>query len=101
MLKLGVLCILPILTFAAEPTSRDWYQAIRENKISELKAMAGSKAAVNITDSRGTTPLMQAAMICSSRNTAPRSPFAASGGPAFRLDTGDPTNMPSGWTFPY
>jgi len=66
MFKLGVLCILPILTFAAEPTSREWYQAIRENKISELKAMAGSKAAVNITDSRGTTPLMQAAAIGSS-----------------------------------
>jgi ankyrin repeat protein len=63
MLKLGVLCILPVLTSAAEPTSRDWYQAIRENKISDLKAMASSKAAVNVTDSRGTTPLMQAAAI--------------------------------------
>uniref|UniRef100_Q01VM8 Ankyrin n=1 Tax=Solibacter usitatus (strain Ellin6076) TaxID=234267 RepID=Q01VM8_SOLUE len=63
MFKLGVLCILPVLTFAAEPTSREWYQAIRDNRLSEIKAMAGSKAAVNVVDSRGTTPLMQAAAV--------------------------------------
>jgi ankyrin repeat protein len=64
--KLGVFCLLSVLAgslAAAEPSSRDWYQAIRENQLARLKSMAQSKAAVNAADSRGTTPLMYAASI--------------------------------------
>lgn len=63
MRSLGILCLLPALALAAEPTSRDWYQAIRENNLALLKTMASSKAAVNVADSRGTTPLMNAATV--------------------------------------
>ncbi len=63
MRRLGILCLLPALAIAAEPTSKDWYQAIRENNLTAMKSMASSKAAVNVTDSRGTTPLMQAASV--------------------------------------
>jgi ankyrin repeat protein len=64
--NLGVFCLLSVLAgglAAAEPSSRDWYQAIRENQLARLKSMAQSKAAVNAADSRGTTPLMYAASI--------------------------------------
>ena len=48
---------------AAEPTSRDWYQAIRQNQLTELKSMASSPAALKVRDARGSTPLMYAAAI--------------------------------------
>jgi ankyrin repeat protein len=66
MRNLGSFCLLSVLAgglVAAEPTSREWYRAIRENKLADLKSMAKSKAAVNVADSRGTTPLMFAAAI--------------------------------------
>ncbi len=63
MRLLGVFCLLPALAAAAEPTSKDWYQAIRENNLAALQSMARSKPALNVTDSRGTTPLMQAAAV--------------------------------------
>jgi len=59
----GVLCLLPLVALAAEPVPQDWYRVIRENKLPALKAMAGSKSAVNAADSRGVTPLMQAAAV--------------------------------------
>ena len=51
------------LTLFAEPTSRDWYQAIRHNQLAELKSMASSPAALAVRDARGSTPLMYAAAI--------------------------------------
>src|ERR1017187_796738 len=63
MRHLGILFLLPALALSAEPTSKDWYQAIRENNLAAIHSMASSKAAVNVTDSRGTTPLMQAATV--------------------------------------
>jgi ankyrin repeat protein len=48
---------------AAEPTSRDWYQAIRQNQLADLKSMASSPAALKVRDARGSTPLMYAAAI--------------------------------------
>jgi ankyrin repeat protein len=63
MRLVGILCLLPAVVGAAEPTSREWYQAIRANDVAAMKSMAASKSAVNVTDSRCTTPMMQAAAI--------------------------------------
>ena len=48
---------------AAETTSADFYQAIRQNDLAKLKAISKSADAVNVADSRGVTPLMHAASI--------------------------------------
>ena len=56
-----------VLSFA-DPTSRDWYQAIRENRLADLKSMASSASALNVRDTRGTTPLMYAAAIGSAES---------------------------------
>jgi ankyrin repeat protein len=48
---------------SAEPTSRDWYQAIRLNQLAEIKSMTSSPAALAVRDARGSTPLMYAASI--------------------------------------
>src|SRR5882724_11701188 len=48
---------------AAEVTSRDVYDAIRQNDLARLKTMKAPGADVNLRDSRGSTPLMHAAAI--------------------------------------
>ena len=44
----------------AEPTSKELYQAIRQNDLPRLRAMVDSSATANLRDSRGVTPLMYA-----------------------------------------
>ena len=44
----------------AETTSKDLYQAIRQNDLPRLRAMLASGPAANLRDSRGVTPLMYA-----------------------------------------
>jgi ankyrin repeat protein len=48
---------------SAEISSRDVYQAIRQNDIARLESFLASGASVDLRDARGTTPLMHAAAI--------------------------------------
>lgn len=59
-LILGLGCRL--LT-AAEATPRDFYQAIRENNLTQLRSLLASGASADLRDPRGNTPLMHAASI--------------------------------------
>ena len=51
------------LAYSADATSRDFYNAIRENDLARLQSMTAGGADVNLRDSRGSTPLMHAAAI--------------------------------------
>lgn len=59
----AVLLTLAGLAYASDATSRDFYNAIRENDLARLKSMTASGADVNVSDARGSTPLMHAAAI--------------------------------------
>jgi ankyrin repeat protein len=61
--RLLTLLTAAVFLCAAEPTSRDWYTAIRQNQLTELKSMASSRAALNVRDARGSTPLMYASAV--------------------------------------
>jgi ankyrin repeat protein len=57
-------CALALFAFAAlgqEP--EQFYSAIRENNLSQLKSLLEQKAGANLADNRGITPLMDAAEI--------------------------------------
>src|SRR5467141_3601151 len=51
------------LVCAADVTSRDFYNAIRQSDLGKLKQMTASGSDVNLRDGRGSTPLMHAAAI--------------------------------------
>jgi ankyrin repeat protein len=55
--------LLTGLVQGADVTSRDFYNAIRQNDLAQLKKLTASGADVNLRDSRGSTPLMHAAAI--------------------------------------
>jgi len=61
------LCVLAMIAVAAMPTMAQdpekFYSAIRENNITQLKALLDGKGSANIADDRGITPLMYAAEI--------------------------------------
>src|SRR6266404_2079746 len=59
----AVLFTLTGLVHGADVTSRDIYDAIRQNDLVRLKKMAESTAEVNLRDARSSTPLMHAAAI--------------------------------------
>jgi ankyrin repeat protein len=59
----AVLLTLTGLAYAADVTSRDFYNAIRENDLARLKSITASGADVNLRDARGSTPLMHAAAV--------------------------------------
>jgi ankyrin repeat protein len=63
MNRLIVLLISVVALNGADPTSSNWYQAIRNNDLSSIKRMASSRPALEIRDARGTTPLMYAAAV--------------------------------------
>ena len=64
MYSIRPIAVLLMLTSvcAAEVTSRDYYDAIRQNDLTALKKMVAS-GDINLRDSRGSTPLMHAAAI--------------------------------------
>src|SRR5215472_8241927 len=51
------------VAYAADSTSGDFYNAIRENNLARLKSLTASGAGANSRDARGSTPLMHAAAI--------------------------------------
>jgi ankyrin repeat protein len=61
------LCVLAMIAVAAMPAMAQdpekFYSAIRENNITQLKALLDGKGSANIADDRGITPLMYAAEI--------------------------------------
>src|SRR6266571_1255493 len=60
---LAVLLALTSLILAADVTNRDFYNAIRQNDLAQLKQLTAAGSDVNLRDPRGSTPLMQAAAI--------------------------------------
>ncbi len=61
MLKACLFAIIAISAMAQDPDQ--FYSVIRENNLTQLKAMLGQRSASTIADSRGITPLMYAAEI--------------------------------------
>ena len=59
----AILLTLTGLVAGTEVTSRDIYDAIRQNDLARLKKMTAPGADVNLRDARGSTPLMHAAAI--------------------------------------
>lgn len=59
MRKACVLAMIAMAGMAQEPEK--FYSAIRENNMAQLKALLEPKAAANVADDRGITPLMYAA----------------------------------------
>src|SRR5260221_9906612 len=60
---LAVLLALTSLASAADVSNRDFYNAIRQNDLAQLKQLKAAGSGVNVRDPRGSTPLMQAAAI--------------------------------------
>jgi ankyrin repeat protein len=60
---LAVLLALTSLAVAADVSNRDFYNAIRQNDLAQLKQLLAAGSDVNLRDPRGSTPLMQAAAI--------------------------------------
>ena len=60
---IAILLALTSLVCAADVTSRDFYNAIRQNDLGQLRHMTASGADVNLRDARASTPLMHAAAI--------------------------------------
>ena len=57
-------CVLAMFAVAAMCQEPDqFYSAIRENNLAQLKALLDQKASANLTDRRGITPLMYAAEV--------------------------------------
>ena len=57
-------CLLATIAIAAMAQDPDqFYSAIRENNLPQLKALLGQKSDAAVADSRGITPLMYAAEI--------------------------------------
>ncbi len=65
MRKACVLAMIAVAAMAQQPEkdAEKFYSAIRENNLTELKAMLDQKGNANIADDRGITPLMYAAEI--------------------------------------
>ena len=61
MRKACVLGMMAVAAMAQEPEK--FYSAIRDNNLAQLKTLLDSKAAANVTDDRGLTPLMYAAEV--------------------------------------
>jgi ankyrin repeat protein len=61
MQKSCVLAMLAVAAMAQDP--ENFYSAIRENNVAQLKALLDQKGSVDITDDREITPLMYAAEI--------------------------------------
>src|SRR5579862_7846540 len=61
MRKAFVLAMFAVAAMAQEPEK--FYSAIRDNNLDDLKELLGSKAAANVADDRGITPLMYAAEV--------------------------------------
>jgi ankyrin repeat protein len=57
----ALLAILAVVAMAQDPEK--FYSAIRQNNLTELKALLDQKADANVADDRGITPLMYAAEI--------------------------------------
>jgi ankyrin repeat protein len=60
---LAALILLTSSVHAADTSSKDMYQAIRQNDLPRLRLMLASGAAANLRDSRGVTPLMYASAV--------------------------------------
>src|ERR1041385_3091971 len=58
---LAMFAMVGTIAIAQEPEK--FYSAIRENNLTQLKALLGSKASAPVADDRGITPLMYAAEI--------------------------------------
>ena len=56
-----VLAMIAVAAMAQEP--EQFYSAIRENNLAQLKALLDQKASANLADPRGITPLMYAAEV--------------------------------------
>ena len=65
MRKACVLAMIAVAAMAQQPEkdAEKFYSAIRENNLTQLKAMLDQKGNANIADDRGITPLMYAAEI--------------------------------------
>ena len=56
-----MLAMIAVAALAQEP--EQFYSAIRENNLAQLKALLDQKASANVADARGITPLMYAAEV--------------------------------------
>ncbi len=61
MRKACVLAMIAVAAMAQQPEK--FYSVIRENNLTQLKAMLDQKGSANVADDRGITPLMYAAEI--------------------------------------
>lgn len=61
MRKVCLLAMAAVAAMAQDP--ENFYSAVRENNLAQLKALLGQKGSANVADDRGITPLMYAAEV--------------------------------------